>query len=188
MSLLSLFERNELSYCGSSSYKHVDKLLKKSRNVLIVSPYIDDYYAEFILSNSRGKTFHIVSSSMKESAAMRLQESKVPAAMAMCIVAVVANVLFASFGAFYVQFAAVTLSLSLLYLLSAGISKNRIYIRTPKGFVHAKMYIGDSEAIEGSANLTYQGMHRNVEKIRVTGNEARMREMKDEFWRLWRSG
>jgi phosphatidylserine/phosphatidylglycerophosphate/cardiolipin synthase-like enzyme len=185
MSLLSLFERKTLSYCGSESYRHVDRLLKDEREVLIVSPYIDDYYAEFLLRHSGGKTFRILSSSMKESAAKKLRSSRIPGALALNLIILIVNVMFLYAGKLSSLFSAITFSLSLLYLASAFLSRNRIYIRTPKAFIHAKMYVGNSAAIEGSANLTYPGMHRNIEQISMTKEGKRISEMKREFWRLW---
>jgi hypothetical protein len=187
MGLLSLFERKTLSYCGSESYKHVDRLLKDEREVLIVSPYIDDYYAEFLLRHSDGKTFHILSSSMKESAARKLRSSRLPGALAINLAVLLVNAMFLYAGRLFLLFSAITLSLSSLYLASAILSRNRIYLKTPKGFIHAKMYVGNSAAIEGSANLTYPGMHRNIEQISMTNEGKRISEMKREFWRLWNS-
>jgi len=42
--------------------------------------------------------------------------------------------------------------------LSTRRPKN-IRLKVPKEFIHAKFYVGDNEAITGSANLTYRGMH-----------------------------
>jgi len=52
-------------------------------------------------------------------------------------------------------------------------------------FVHEKLYISGNTAISGSANLTYNGMHKNIEHIEVTKDESKIREMRRHFESMW---
>jgi len=53
-------------------------------------------------------------------------------------------------------------------------------------FVHEKMYISESSAIVGSANLTYSGTHKNVEHIEIIRDNKRIKEMDNHFDGLWK--
>jgi phosphatidylserine/phosphatidylglycerophosphate/cardiolipin synthase-like enzyme len=54
-------------------------------------------------------------------------------------------------------------------------------------FIHEKLYISDTIAITGSANLTYSGMHRNIESINITKNLEEVERLKKHFDRLWQT-
>jgi len=61
-----------------------------------------------------------------------------------------------------------------------------IEVRVSGGpFVHEKIYIGSDTAITGSANLTYSGMHRNIEHIEITHDPERIAELGRHFNGLW---
>ena len=47
------------------------------------------------------------------------------------------------------------------------------------------MYIAEHAAATGSANLTYSGMHRNVEHLSMTYSHDEIRRLEKQFWRLW---
>ena len=64
---------------------------------------------------------------------------------------------------------------------------SRIEFRKPKGFVHSKFYIGENGAIQGSANLTYNGMHKNVENISIIRDQEGIEKLRKEFYKLWDS-
>src|SRR5271157_2748957 len=52
-----------VQYSGSDSYKFVDKLIKSgSGEMLVVSPYIDNYYARVLLRASRRRRFRVITS------------------------------------------------------------------------------------------------------------------------------
>ncbi len=64
---------------------------------------------------------------------------------------------------------------------------SNLKVKVAKGkFVHEKVYIGNDIAIVGSANLTYNGMHKNVEHIDVIKDDARIRQLREHFESLWR--
>jgi phosphatidylserine/phosphatidylglycerophosphate/cardiolipin synthase-like enzyme len=52
-------------------------------------------------------------------------------------------------------------------------------------FVHEKLYIGNDKAITGSANLTYNGLHKNIEHIEVINSIERIGKLKSHFNDLW---
>jgi phosphatidylserine/phosphatidylglycerophosphate/cardiolipin synthase-like enzyme len=185
--ILDLFRKENLSYYGSSSYVHVDKLIKSERNLLIISPYIDDYYARFLLRHSRGKRIYVLSSSIAQTAAKKLNSSSVPGAIALVWISASANLIVLYLGKFSSIFAVASISVAIVYFIASLFSRRNIRLKTPREFVHAKLYVGDSAAIEGSANLTFSGMHKNIEHISVTRNERKIAELKEQFWKLWNS-
>lgn len=53
-------------------------------------------------------------------------------------------------------------------------------------FVHAKIYIIDNEsAVSGSANLTYSGLHSNVESLSIAETQEEVQQFEMEFRRIW---
>ena len=76
-------------------------------------------------------------------------------------------------------------SLFLIIFLVIFPKGSKVELRKPKGFVHAKFYIGDNEAIQGSANLTYNGMHKNLENISIIRNERDIEKLRKEFYKIW---
>lgn len=53
-------------------------------------------------------------------------------------------------------------------------------------FVHAKIYIADNElAVQGSANLTYSGLHSNVESLSIAETKEEVQQIEMEFRRIW---
>lgn len=187
MGLLSLLKERTSSYYGNMAYKYVDKLLKSEKDLLIISPYIDDYYADYLARHSRGKSIHIISSSIKNSAAKKLRRGGFANAAIAAFILASVNWLLLLLGLFSVYFAAASMLFVLVLLFLSLTQRSRIYLKIPQEFVHAKMYVGDGSAIDGSANLTYMGMHKNIESIRVTSDAREVEKMKRNFWTLWNS-
>jgi phosphatidylserine/phosphatidylglycerophosphate/cardiolipin synthase-like enzyme len=52
-------------------------------------------------------------------------------------------------------------------------------------FIHEKMYLSDDGAITGSANLTFSGMHRNIEHIDMVNDREKVRGLLGHFEELW---
>jgi HKD family nuclease len=53
-------------------------------------------------------------------------------------------------------------------------------------FVHAKIYLVDKRfGVSGSANLTYSGLHTNVESLNMAETENEIRQLETDFMRLW---
>jgi phosphatidylserine/phosphatidylglycerophosphate/cardiolipin synthase-like enzyme len=84
-------------------------------------------------------------------------------------------------------YALIAVALTLIAGYFASITGNRnISMVMPKRFVHAKMYISENEAISGSANLTYRGMHRNVEMLEIMHDKESVESMSSTFWKMWK--
>ena len=70
--------------------------------------------------------------------------------------------------------------------MAGGSRKSRMHVRVVRGnFVHEKVYISDSMAITGSANLTYSGMHKNTERIAIIDSRKEIGELRRHFEELW---
>ncbi|MDE1846217.1 MAG: phospholipase D family protein [Candidatus Micrarchaeota archaeon] len=178
------------SYSGKECHRYVERLIKEGKSLLIVSPYIDSYYAKFLLANSRGKTIRVLSSSIDSRAKSLLTKGKFPTGMALFAVWVLLlDVLLYLLGLFgYAIYASALLAMLLiLLLLSLGKRPKNIALKIPGEFVHAKMYLSEGRAINGSANLTYSGMHKNVEHIEIIEDETQRRELEAQFWKIWNS-
>ncbi len=175
------------SYYGSDSFRHVEPMLRRSRELLIVSPYIDDYYASMLASDSSKRSVYVISSSIHAGTAKRLGGSRLGDAALAVFVLFAINALMLLLHAFVVLVALASALISMYAVWFALRRKSAVRLKVPKRFVHAKMYIGDGMAVVGSANLTYAGMHRNVEEVRVVTDGKEVEAMRRSFWRLWNS-
>lgn len=178
----------ESSYTGRSSYKYAERLISEGRDILIVSPYIDSYYAEFLLRNGRKKHIKIISSSVEREARKILgRKRSLGNFFATALLVLPLDYLSFTFSvlSIYVILASL-LILSMAFYLCIH-RKSDIELKIPREFVHAKIYISDGVAIFGSANLTYKGMHENIEHIEVREKENEVNRLKSEFWKIWNS-
>ena len=187
MNLLNPFAPKDHSYSGRESYRYVERILRNERNLLIVSPYIDDYYAKYLVGHSRGKRIRILSSSMQPGAARRLRGGGPGLVTKFLIVLASLNLLFYLAGAQVLAFLAVSSFAAVLSFMFSFRKRSNISVRVPKDFVHAKMYLGDGVAAVCSANLTYAGMHRNIEHIDVIRDRKRIGDLKRQFSEMWDS-
>ena len=166
-------------------YRHVERVLSGERNIMIVSPYIDDYYASYLLRHSRGKSIRILSSSIRPEAAKRLKGRRAAPAAAFALAVITLDIALIAAGIVYFAFIAISSAVAVIALAISLRRRTGIALRVPKGFVHAKMYIGDNLAVVGSANLTYAGMHGNVEHVEVISDKGRINDLKKQFMGLW---
>ncbi len=177
--------KRDLQYSGRNCHKHVEKLLRRGRELLIVSPYIDDHYAKFLVGQ-RGKRIRIISSSIESKALRRLGKGRPLSGFILIVASILAMNYAASLLGIpeYPFISASALAVIIAYAMLRKGGRN-ITIRSPRGFIHAKMYISEKAAITGSANLTFRGMHGNIEHIELTHDKGKMRELRREFERLW---
>ncbi|MDE1874258.1 MAG: hypothetical protein KGI04_04040 [Candidatus Micrarchaeota archaeon] len=187
MGLISLIRARTSSYYGKRAYRYVDKLLKDERNLLIISPYIDDYYAAYLARHASGRKRYIISSSIRGSAAKKLQKNQLSNSAAATFLAVSVNSLLFLIGGFSALIAFFTIAFGAILVAYSLAHRNRIYLKVPKEFVHVKMYVGERVAIEGSANLTYAGMHKNIETVRLIRDQRAIDALKRQFWTMWNS-
>jgi phosphatidylserine/phosphatidylglycerophosphate/cardiolipin synthase-like enzyme len=172
-------------YYGSNTHRYINELIGRGREVLIVSPYVDRYYAKILLDKSRGRKFYLISSSM-DGDALRLL-SKGPSLMtpAYLGISLIMLGLLIFMGVPYVLLptAAIPAAAGAVRNVSRRPSVN---LKVPKHFVHAKMYISDGMAITGSANLTYAGTHKNVEQINIIYSNPDISRLREQFWGMWK--
>ena len=183
---MGILEESHTYYSGASCHLYVERLLRKGRKILIVSPYIDRYYARFIMSNMRDKDVRIISSSMEKEAEEILSGSwdSITIAGTAALLAL-AEVFGFVAGANIIDLSSLLFILGLLAMAVLRLRKGSVRIKVPKEFVHAKLYISESEAIHGSANLTYNGMHKNVEHIEIVRDSESVERLRNEFMRMW---
>ncbi len=181
-------EKNE-HYYGSDTHKYINDMIKSTKKMYVISPYLDNYYAGIIASRSPTTEFYIISSSLENAAKTRLVGSS---ALPMILLSLVL-----SFMVLYLElmlglrgYALLTCTMPLIFSMISRFAKSRsmgrIHLKVPKQFVHAKMYISDKQAISGSVNMTYKGTHSNVEHIEITRNPQEVEILREQFWKMWK--
>ena len=178
-------------YSGSSSYKYVEKLIDGGKRVLIVSPYIDEYYARYLISRGMSRRIYVIASSVSENVEKMLSGGRrwLNPVYAFLTVAILVTLLLY----FDVQYLYVLLLAVIAIALTGAIAtlmhekRSNIRFKRPSSFVHAKLYISEKMAIEGSANLTYKGLHSNVEYIKIVYERREIDELEKRFWSMWNS-
>ncbi len=188
--MFGIFKRESESYSGRESYKYLEPMIRRSSELYIISPYIDPYYARFLIGNLRGKKVYVISSSI-DPRARKLLIGKRDRIALLAYILLILSLDYVS-AAVNFHFAVVTLISGvaiavLAYLLATEKKIKGLHLKVPSSFVHAKMYVSESMAIEGSANLTYKGMHSNVEHITITRSAEGAERLRKEFFRLWNS-
>ena len=189
-------QRQDELYSGDSSYKFVDKLIRNSDKTLrIVSPYISNHYTKMLLGMKRKKDIQVITSNVSlEYKNSLLKEylglGRFRRYMHLMVIFTVVAV-----AGFWLGVFSIGLIASLFDLLAAILFyraytrrlETRLRVRiADKKFVHEKLYIGDNTAITGSANLTFSGMHKNIEHIEVTSDRRKVTELARHFDELWK--
>ncbi|MGC8710705.1 MAG: phospholipase D-like domain-containing protein [Candidatus Micrarchaeia archaeon] len=182
-------------YSGTNSYKYVEPLIRRGRRILIVSPYIDPYYARFLLKHSKGREIDIISSSIDKRAEKLLTKGNFPGTLLSLLVifaglsylafATGSGIIMPKYLPLSLLFATLVLAVAFSYRLKRRRPKG-IRLKIPREFVHVKLYVNERTAISGSANLTYRGMHKNVEHLQISNSEKESKEAARSFWGLWK--
>jgi phosphatidylserine/phosphatidylglycerophosphate/cardiolipin synthase-like enzyme len=186
-------EERNISYSGDETYKEIDKLIKeKTRSeLLIVCPYINEYYARMLIwASGRRQVRIITSNSVVSSDAVKLIRKSRPGAgyIKAAIYFIILEVIFFFLKLYYLELLLIPVVVILLVIAvkRAAMLKNRIAVKvSDTKFIHEKLYISDSSAILGSANLTYSGTRKNIEHIEVTFDAERISALKQHFNSLW---
>ncbi len=183
------FNRRRNSYhYGSDTYKYINSMIKSSKRMQIVSPYIDSYYANIILRSSPKTEFYIISSSLDASAKKILGKrysKRILLTFALLSVLLLWAEITLGIGNYLLALSLVPFLFGISKYTSSSTGSKRIHLKTPKKFVHAKMYISDSQAILGSVNLTYKGTHSNIEHIDITSDTDELYKLREQFWDIW---
>ena len=181
-------------YSGSDSYRIVEPLLGgPSRKIMVLSPYIDAFYASRLLAIARRKeVLFLTTRSQVNMEALRMlsrpRYGLMPKAIAYLAILLSIAVILRLWYAVAILSVPLALSLLRLYLIrkNHGLPSN-MKVRLARGrFVHEKIYISEDEAVVGSANLTYNGMHVNIEHIERITDQKRVAELRAHFASLWR--
>lgn len=180
------------NYEGTDTYKYIDGLLRKRSNeLLVITPFLGPSYASALWKEAgKKKVYVVISNSKINSKAWKLlSHGRLGGyARAFAYLAVLSALLF------YLKlkvFAFGTVALLAAVLLLAIIRRSKrgnLHVKiSDRLFIHEKLYITDTEAISGSANLTYGGTHRNLEQIAITHDPSEIRRLKEHFWAVWGS-
>ncbi len=172
-------------YYGSGAYKYVDDLISRKGDILIVSPYIDRYYAELILKKSHVSRFYVISSSIDERALDILKGRSSPLRFIGYLALSAIMLWLAIFIGLKWPYLLISIAPMAIWAFKHLGRRPKIALKVPRQFVHAKMYISAGMAITGSANLTYSGTHRNAEHINVIYDADDISRLKDQFWEIW---
>lgn len=181
----------DISYSGDSSYRFVDRMIDGGTSTLrIVSPFISVSYADRLLRAARGRRVYVITSGSHgndEAVGVLVKGRRTgifrPAAYL--------TVLSAALYLFKLYlFATVSLLMLVLFGYAAVARRRRrlpnLHVKVVTNrFIHEKLYLTDEEAVVGSANLTYSGMHKNIEHIDVTRDQAKVTKLTDHFNELW---
>lgn len=177
-------------YSGSDSYRHVDGLIKGKGSFLrVITPYITADYARMLLNASKKKkVFLLVSNSPGNAESIKILGSRsrrfgleLVLWILMLGIAVMLLGLWILVPALFVIWVT-----TIIFTIKYGSSYPNMHLKVAKGqLVHEKLYLGDDRAIIGSANLTYSGMHRNMEHIEIISDSGKLRELLDHFDEIW---
>ncbi len=187
-------DQGSVLYSGDSSYKYVDRLIKEDDSeLMIISPYLSGYYVNMLAKAAQKRRIRVITSNnslgYKNSG---LQDFAVKSIRG--YIKAIAFFLILDAISIFLNFAYTTIILTAIVLLvvlfaclhyKKANSNLRVKVITDR-FVHEKLYISSDTAISGSANLTYNGMHKNIEHIEVTKDESKIKEMRKHFESMWK--
>ena len=180
-------------YSGDSSYRYINQLIgNRDRELMVISPYISNHYTRMLLKACGRKRIRIITSEIslgyRGSMLKGLRNRGLGGYMTAILYFAALDAIVIYLRLYYIV-GATTLLLLISLLLTMrrrrNIVKNMMLKTTGEQFVHEKLYISDSMAIVGSANLTYAGMHRNIEHIEVIKDRNEIEELKRHFNSLW---
>jgi len=175
-------------YSGKESYKYVDKLLyNNERSLRIVSPFISKYYAKRINQIAKRKSIYIITSkaTARDEKELKSLFSRPSWGVSTLLYLTVLSVIIAALGLYFFSLITISLLGIMFWRYIKGINTKLHLKVVSSDFIHEKLYISDTIAITGSANLTYSGMHRNVESISITNNLDDIERLKRHFDKLW---
>jgi phosphatidylserine/phosphatidylglycerophosphate/cardiolipin synthase-like enzyme len=185
--------RSEERYSGSDSYKFVDRMIKEGGSeLLVVSPYIDNYYTRVLMRTSRHRRVRVITSpeallyrnSLLRS--IRSTHLKGYAEAAGYFTALSLIVLALRF--YYIDVPIIAITAISYALMIRAFRSRAIRLKVIKDkFVHEKIYISNGTAVTGSANLTYSGMHKNIEHVEKTHDAKYVDALRRHFEELWAS-
>ncbi len=182
---------NGTYYHGTHTHRYINTMINSSSRMHIVSPYIDQYYARLIADKAKNAEFYIIASAIEDDAKRILcnRGSKASLILHAFISLILLYIMlrYAALPLYAVPLAFVPMLVGIGKYFRRTKGAQRIHLKVPRQFVHAKMYISEDQAILGSVNLTYKGTHSNVEHIDIKGDPEEVRMLRKEFWEMWRA-
>ncbi len=181
-------------YSGSESYRYVEPILKdSSRELLVISPYIGMGYARMLVKLGKRKRVRVITSAYSE----RVRDYVIHRSRHILygyakpiVLFLAAAFVSAYFSIYLAALAALALAglLALAALAAWKFSENsNVEVRTSYDrFVHEKAYISQGVAAVGSANLTYSGMRKNVERVEVITDGRKIDVLRGHFFDVWK--
>ena len=182
---MAVMQEGNTHYCGIDTHKYINELLNSTGDILIVSPYIDSYYAKMLSDSGSGRKIYIIASSIEQEASRLLGSRKSPfmaVGYLLLSLLLISLSILSGLGRILIIISLIPATVGLGKYLSR---KQSVVLKVPKQFVHAKIYISNRMAITGSANLTYKGTHRNLEQISLIYDKGEISRLRDQFWILW---
>jgi phosphatidylserine/phosphatidylglycerophosphate/cardiolipin synthase-like enzyme len=182
------------SHSGTDSYAYVEPLLtEKASELLVISPYIGHGYANLLVELGRRKRVRVITSGSAEwlegyarrhSWSVLFSHIKAMGAILLVCLALAYlkayRLALAAAGVFF-------LTLCVGYLKFSSTKRSDIKVKVVRSaFIHEKVYISDSRAVVGSANLTNPGMHKNIEHVQAITERERVDELRVHFEELWK--
>lgn len=184
---------DESSYSGNDTYKIVDKLVKdNSGELLIITPYIDLFYAKMLIKESGRKKVAILTSgspvnrdAIKELSSLNPYRFLKPISY-FSVLSII--LIYLKFYPFAIA-AAVIGTANFAYMVrKRGFERRNLRLKVAKGkFFHEKIYVTNNASITGSTNLTFRGTHRNIEHVEYTEDETKTRNLREHFKSVWNS-
>ncbi len=185
------------SLSGSQSYKPVEHMIfSRGRELRIISPYISPYYMKMLLRISRRKSVYIITSPSTYDSlsgqfgikAHRLGPKPLHGGILILISIFLALLSQYLLSLIALDFFGIWVIAYIISLFLSKKSRKNLHMKKTSGeFVHEKIYISDDEAIVGSANLTFSGMHKNIEHIELIKDPAEIKHLKSHFMGIWAS-
>lgn len=182
-------------YSGSESYRYVEPILfSREAELLVISPYIGMGYAKKLVKLGKRKRIRVITSKYSEEVRGYIMKHSRYLLYGYAKAAVVIGIgggvaTYFSFYSLAAYAVAASVGVALLGLLNYMVSKSSdIQIRTSYNrFVHEKAYISGATAAVGSANLTYNGLKKNVERVEVITDPKRVASLRSHFFDLWKA-
>lgn len=188
--MFGLPKQTGTSYSGDGSYRYIDTLLEeRSRELKIISPFIGPAYAKKLIEESKRKKIFVITSGSSNSDAVEMLTKKGKKYYLKPVFYLSVAGVAAIYLKFYTIFAAIGFAIVLAIALNIMINRKRssnlsVKVVTDK-FIHEKLYLNDTSAIVGSANLTYSGTHKNIEHIEVVKEKEKVKSLSRHFDDMW---
>lgn len=179
-------------YSGNSSYRYVEALITdKSKRLKVICPFISPAYAKMLVRQSASKDVFVITSSSRisESAVRIMRRGRRFPYATLSAYFIILSILFYAFRFYAAELVVVPITALVVGLTVAHYvrpRKQRIKVKVAgESFIHEKVYLSDNSAIVGSANLTYAGLHKNIEHIELIHDVNKMRSLEGHFDELW---